>query len=208
MAFGAPSLRGRALRYLSQREHSRAELARKLRRRTVGKSTETAGATNAGNVRNIGDVGDTSDSSDSSDSSETSDAYHAGEDSAASDVGTLSACIEAALDELVAHGLLSDERAAASVLNAQAPRSGERRLKQVLQSKGLAPELIADTLAQVRGTEFERALALWQRRFGSQAHDATERARQMRFLQGRGFGFDVIARVLRAAGTPPDEASD
>ena len=205
MAFGAPSLRGRALRYLSQREHSRAELARKLRRRTVGKSTETAGATNAGNVRNIGDVGD---ASDSSDSSETSDANHAGEDSDASAVGTLSACIEAALDELVAHGLLSDERAAASVLNAQAPRSGERRLKQVLQSKGLAPELIADTLAQVRGTEFERALALWQRRFGSQAHDATERARQMRFLQGRGFGFDVIARVLRAAGTPPDEASD
>jgi len=205
VAFGAPSLRGRALRYLSQREHSRAELARKLRRRTVGKSTETAGATNAGNVRNIGDVGD---ASDSSDSSETSDANHAGEDSDASAVGTLSACIEAALDELVAHGLLSDERAAASVLNAQAPRSGERRLKQVLQSKGLAPELIADTLAQVRGTEFERALALWQRRFGSQAHDATERARQMRFLQGRGFGFDVIARVLRAAGTPPDEASD
>ena len=202
MAFGAPSLRGRALRYLSQREHSRAELARKLRRRTVGKSTETAGATNAGNVRNIGDVGD------ASDSSETSDASHTGEDSAASAVGTLSACIEAALDELVAHGLLSDERAAASVLNAQAPRSGERRLKQVLQSKGLAPELIADTLAQVRGTEFERALALWQRRFGSPAHDATERARQMRFLQGRGFGFDVIARVLRAAGTPPDEAPE
>jgi regulatory protein len=32
MAFGAPSLKGRALRYLSQREHSRAELQRKLAR--------------------------------------------------------------------------------------------------------------------------------------------------------------------------------
>ncbi|RZL65313.1 MAG: recombination regulator RecX [Variovorax sp.] len=30
MAFGAPSLKGRALRLLSQREHSRAELERKL----------------------------------------------------------------------------------------------------------------------------------------------------------------------------------
>ena len=30
MAFAAPSLKGRALRLLSQREHSRAELARKL----------------------------------------------------------------------------------------------------------------------------------------------------------------------------------
>ena len=32
MAFGAPSLKGRALRLLSQREHSRAELERKLRK--------------------------------------------------------------------------------------------------------------------------------------------------------------------------------
>ena len=184
MAFGAPSLKGRALRYLSQREHSRAELARKLRRRTASSATEATKATDAASNGNAGD------------------------DSASSAVATLSANIEAALDELAAHGLLSDERAAASVLNAQAPRSGERRLKQVLQSKGLAPELIADTLAQVKGTEFERALALWQRRFGRPAPDATERARQMRFLQGRGFGFDVIARVLRAAKTQVDEEAD
>ena len=32
MAFNAPSLKGRALRLLSQREHSRAELERKLAR--------------------------------------------------------------------------------------------------------------------------------------------------------------------------------
>ncbi|MEJ7686390.1 MAG: recombination regulator RecX [Variovorax sp.] len=32
MAFGAPSIKGRALRLLSQREHSRAELVRKLSR--------------------------------------------------------------------------------------------------------------------------------------------------------------------------------
>src|SRR6478672_12274867 len=32
MAFAAPSLKGRALRLLSQREHSRAELERKLAR--------------------------------------------------------------------------------------------------------------------------------------------------------------------------------
>jgi regulatory protein len=32
MGFGAPSVKGRALRYLAQREHSRAELERKLAR--------------------------------------------------------------------------------------------------------------------------------------------------------------------------------
>ncbi|MEJ8821852.1 recombination regulator RecX [Variovorax humicola] len=35
MAFAAPSLKGRALRLLSQREHSRAELERKLSRHEV-----------------------------------------------------------------------------------------------------------------------------------------------------------------------------
>jgi regulatory protein len=155
MAFGAPSLKGRALRYLAQREHSRAELARKLQRHTEG-----------------------------------------GEG------------IDAALDELAAHGLQSDERAATSVLNSQAPRSGERRLKQTLQAKGLAPELVAHSLAQVRGSEFERALALWQRRFGTVPQDAAERARQMRFLQSRGFGFELVARVLRTAGMAPEDLPD
>ncbi len=155
MAFGAPSLKGRALRYLAQREHSRAELVRKLQRHT-----------------------------------------EAGEG------------IDAALDELAAHGLLSDERAAASVIISQAPRSGERRLKQTLQAKGLAPELVARSLAQVRGSEFERAQALWQRRFGAVPQDAGERARQMRFLQARGFGFELVARVLRTAGLPPDDLPD
>jgi len=155
VAFGAPSLKGRALRYLAQREHSRAELARKLRRHT-----------------------------------------EAGEG------------IDAALDELAAHGLLSDERAAASVLLSQAPRSGERKLKQTLQAKGLAPELVARTLAQARGSEFERAQALWQRRFGSVPADPAERARQMRFLQARGFGFELVVQVLRTAGAAAEGLPD
>ena len=154
MAFGAPSLKGRALRYLAQREHSRVELARKLRRFT-----------------------------------------EAGEG------------IDAALDELAAHGLLSDERAAASVLIHQAPRSGQRRLKQILQNKGLAPDLVASTLAQASGSELERAQAMWQRRYGAAPQDARERQRQMRFLQGRGFGFDVVAQVMRRAGVS-DPAAD
>ncbi|MDE2399368.1 MAG: recombination regulator RecX [Burkholderiales bacterium] len=42
MAFGAPSVKGRALRWLAQREHSRAELERKLAR--VVEDSETASA--------------------------------------------------------------------------------------------------------------------------------------------------------------------
>lgn len=153
MAFGVLSVKGRALRYLSQREHSRAELAQKLARRV--EDTESTPASQQ---------------------------------------------IQAALDELAAHGLLSEERAAASVLHTQGRRYGERRLRQSLQAKGFAPDLVASTLAQARSGEFERALQVWQRKFGTAPGSPGERARQQRFLLGRGFTGDVIHRVLRTCG--------
>lgn len=173
MAFGRPSsvsLRGRALRWLAQREHSRAELARKLAR-YAAEGTGTDNGNSPG----------------------------ADADGRAADPCAVASHIEAVLDELSALGLLSDERAAASVLAAQAPRGGERRLKQALQQRGLPPELVERTLAQARPGELERARALWQRRFGTPPSDAAERARQMRFLAGRGFDGDIVRRVVRGA---------
>lgn len=150
MGFGAISVKGRALRYLSQREHSRVELERKLSRHV--QDTEAACA---------------------------------------------QAQIASALDDLAAKGLLSEARTAESVLNSQGRRYGVRRLKQTLQGKGLAAELVASTLLRARGTELERAQEMWRRRFGEPAADAAGRARQMRFLAGRGFEGDVIRRVVR-----------
>lgn len=107
--------------------------------------------------------------------------------------------IDAVLDELTAQGLLSDDRTARAVLEGRGQRLGVRRLKQVLLTKGLAPDLVAGTLQQARASEFERALQAWRKRFGTPAGDAADRARQARFLAGRGFEPDVIARVLRGA---------
>lgn len=106
--------------------------------------------------------------------------------------------IAAALDELTARGLLSEQRVADSVLSSQGQRFGSRRLKQTLQAKGLPADIVAQTLQQARGTELERAHAVWQRRFGGPATDAADRARQMRFLAGRGFDTEVIRRVVKA----------
>ena len=152
MGFGSLSIKGRALRYLAQREHSRAELERKLSRAVQGQPPASAQAE-----------------------------------------------IHAALDELAAKGLLSEARTAQSVLDSQGRRFGTRRLRQTLQAKGLAPELVASTLQQARLTELERAREVWRRRFGRPPADAAERARQMRFLAGRGFETDIIRRVVAGA---------
>ena len=138
------SLKGRALRYLSQREHSRAELERKL-------------------------------------------APHA-EDAAE---------VQRALDDLQARGFIDHRRVAESVVNRKAAKLGALRIKQELQAKGLEPGLVNAALAQLKSTELERAREVWSRKFAAPAQDATERARQARFLAARGFSGEVIARVLK-----------
>ena len=149
MAFSAPSLKGRALRLLSQREHSRAELERKLKK------------------------------------------YE-------EDPGTLAQ----ALDELAAKDFISEARVVQSVLHQRAARLGAARVRQELLHKGIAPEAVAEAVAGLQGSEFDRALEVWKRRFGVPPQDATERARQVRFLMARGFAGAVVAKVLRH---DPDE---
>ena len=104
--------------------------------------------------------------------------------------------LDAVLDALEAAKLLSNARFAESLAHRRAERFGVARVKQELKSHQLAPELIAEQVAQLRATEFERARAVWQKRFGEPPLDAQARARQMRFLAARGFSADVIRRVV------------
>jgi regulatory protein len=150
MSFGQLSLKGRALRYLSQREHSRAELMRKL-------SPFVEDSPDAPAAQQLSEL----------------------------------------LDELAAQNWQSEGRVAESVLRTKGARFGTFRLKQTLLAKGLEPTLVAATVQQARGTEYERALSVWSTRFGTPPVDAKERARQQRFLSGRGFASEVIRRVVQ-----------
>ncbi|HMO48080.1 MAG TPA: regulatory protein RecX [Rubrivivax sp.] len=124
------------------------------------------------------------------------------------DDAELAAQVEQLLDRLQARGLLSEERFVESRVRVRAPVFGTRRIERELAQHGL--ELPPSQRRQLRDSELQRALQLWQRRFGAQAPgDARERARQMRFLAARGFSGDVIRRVLAAGGLSlPDEAPD
>lgn len=148
-----PSLEARALRYLARREHSRAELARKLARHAE----------------------------------DTPDALAAQQ-------------VDAVLDALAAAGLLSDRRAAEALVGAKAPRLGQMRLRKLLRERGVPDDEAAAALESVRGDELARAQVVWQRRFGAVADDAAGRARQARFLAGRGFDAEVVRRVVRGLG--------
>lgn len=143
MAFDQPSLKGRALRLLSGREHSRLELERKLQ-----PFEELPGE------------------------------------------------LAAALNDLQAKGFISEQRVLESTVNRRAGKLGAARIKQELQSKGLAPELVAHAMVNLRANELQRAREVWLKKFGHQPQDGAERSKQMRFLASRGFAGDTIHRLV------------
>ena len=138
------SLKGRALRLLSGREHSRTELERKLAR-----FEEEPGA------------------------------------------------LKRSLDELQAKGFISEQRVIESVLHRRAAKLGTARLKHELQGKGLDPQAVARATAQLKLSEHERALVVWQKKFGAPPATPVEAARQMRFLAARGFAAEAIRRIVK-----------
>jgi regulatory protein len=102
--------------------------------------------------------------------------------------------VDALLDWLEAHGYLSDSRFVESRVHARAARQGTTRIRQELARHGLA--LDPEQAAKLRETEFARAQAVWQRKFGEVAPDARGRAAQARFLAARGFAADVVRRIV------------
>ena len=106
--------------------------------------------------------------------------------------------VDALLDWLVAQRYLSQARFVESRVNARAARYGELRIRQELGQHGAV--LDAASHARLKGSEVARARAVWLRKFGdTPATAAKERARQTRFLAGRGFSGDVIRQVLRGS---------
>lgn len=140
----AESLRGRALKLLARREHSRVELGRKL-------------------------------------------AAHA-EDGAE---------VERVLDEMESRGWLSERRVVEQMVHARRSRFGAQRIGRDLLAKGVSGETVAEAMRELKGGELDAAREVWRRKFGGRVpRNQAERGKQARFLQGRGFGMDVIMRII------------
>lgn len=148
-------MRHRALAALARRDHSRAELARKLGRVT--------------------------------------------DDTAA---------LEAILDEFEASGWLSDERFAGSAARQRKGRFSQRYIVEDLKQKGVGGDTAREAVDALEQDDYATALGLWKLRFGKAPADQKEKARQVRFLQARGFSLGVVFRILKEAGAAEDEDAD
>jgi regulatory protein len=109
--------------------------------------------------------------------------------------------VEALLQDFKQRGWLSDERFAEQVVHARQGRYGSLKVAHELREKGLADNLVDQATAAL--DDLQSAKSVWQKKYGQAPSSREEWAKQARFLQSRGFGFDVIKRVLNS--TPDDD---
>jgi len=137
-------LKARALRHLVRREHSRAELARKL-----ASHAESAEA------------------------------------------------VEAVLDLLLSKKHQSDERFAEERARSLSRKYGAAKIRHDLRNRGISDEISQRVASE--SDDLQKAREILRKKFSSEAVTREERAKRARFLQGRGFSYDVIIHVLSSS---------
>jgi regulatory protein len=107
---------------------------------------------------------------------------------------------EDAVAQLVDDGLQSDQRFVEAFVRARINQGkGPARIRADLRERGLSDGLIEDGLSEAEQNWFELAHEVHAKKFGAgPARDFKEKARQMRFLQSRGFDQEHIQAAVSA----------
>ncbi|MBL0140491.1 MAG: recombination regulator RecX [Betaproteobacteria bacterium] len=108
--------------------------------------------------------------------------------------------VEALLDDFTVRGWLSEARFIEQTVRAKSRKFGPLKIAHHLRGKGIGEEGIAAALAHSKAAQEEALAAVWRSRFGQPPVDAAAKARQIRFLHGRGFPMESIMRLLRGFG--------
>jgi regulatory protein len=220
----ARSLKARAIQWLSQREHSRLELRRKLLRpalsEVLAQRSQDSPATGLDADIGAGFVAGTHKGAEGGSSAgflppagrETSSGPQASaaqrtgrerqgaqvERASSEDTALAKERVDAVLDWLQQHQYLSEDRFIESRVHARAARFGNLRIRQEMAQHQL--ELSPQMAERLKDTELARAKQIWQRKYGEPPQSPAERMRQARFLAGRGFSPETVRQVFRDLG--------
>lgn len=105
--------------------------------------------------------------------------------------------IEQTLDTLETDRLLSDRRFAEAYVRFRSERGfGPLRIRAELRERGVAEDLVDEYLIVDDARWLDLARAQHRKKYAEVAVDFKERAKQARFLQGRGFSGETISNVL------------
>lgn len=101
--------------------------------------------------------------------------------------------LEGLLRELESRKQLSNERFAEARTRQLARKYGAATIRHDLKAKGVEEHIVERISTE---GELERARTILSRKYREVATTREERARRARFLQGRGFSFETIRRLV------------
>lgn len=104
--------------------------------------------------------------------------------------------VEEVIADFKQRGWLSEERFTEQVVHARKQKFGSMRIAHELREKGIAEEVVAAAIVDVKADEFANACHIWRKKYKDAPQNREEWAKQARFLQSRGFGFEMIKKVL------------
>ncbi|MBF7687174.1 regulatory protein RecX [Acinetobacter rathckeae] len=104
--------------------------------------------------------------------------------------------VQAIVEQMIEYNYQNDERYAQQMFRSQLSKGqGPQRIKQKIQQKSVDLQFIEDQLESTNW--LAEAYALKVRKFGQEiATDPKIKAKQVRFLQYRGYSLDIIFKVI------------
>ena len=104
--------------------------------------------------------------------------------------------VDTLLNDFEEKGWLDERRYIDIFLRAKRCRYGNLKLIRELEVRGISRDLIEEVRPGIQSGELDAAQGVWQKRFGVQPKNSTELAKQIRFMQSRGFEQEVIKSVV------------
>lgn len=109
--------------------------------------------------------------------------------------------LESTIQRLQRENWQNDERFVHMFTHAKQSRWGTHKVIYALQNHQLDPDLLIEIKDQLRDTEFERALEVYQRKYRTSLAEfddfQREYAKRVRFMMSRGFNAEIVGKVLK-----------
>ncbi|MFN0039415.1 MAG: recombination regulator RecX [Burkholderiales bacterium] len=105
--------------------------------------------------------------------------------------------LDGLLDELEKRGWLSEQRFVEQLTTVRRRKFGADRIVRELREKGVSGEALEASRAALQAGEIDAARAVWKKKFGYLPGTLQEKARQQRFMAGRGFSAEAVRTVLK-----------
>ena len=101
------------------------------------------------------------------------------------------------ISKLREQNLQLDQRFCESYINSKKNKFGAQKIVFELTQKGVSEDLVATFIGELVNNEYDLALQVWNKKYSHVTQDINEKAKQIRFMQSRGFSFETIKKIIK-----------